>query len=859
MKDYMSILFVSDYSENMMVYKANWLPLVAVFVSVANGVTYKTVRTPSGPVRGIAIQNRNQSVYQYRNIPYAKPPVGNLRLKKPVPFGSWTNVLDATSFGPSCMQDPKYISNILENRQMSEDCLQLNVYTPCNASLTNKKSVMIWIHGGGYIFGQGTIYDASPLTNVGDVIVVTVNYRLGLLGFLSTMDDASLGNYGLWDQRLAVQWVKQNIAAFGGDPNSITLFGESAGSMSVALHALNPQTMDYSNALSVKVDLPILLYEQDLSKNNRSPLHTFQTSWRGSRYVGEMVMFNRVLLLVMFYLSVSRSQKYRMINSPSGSVRGIGVHNQGEIVYQYRKIPFAKPPVGNLRLRKPVPFGKWTNVLDGTSFGPSCYQPAEYLSHLPNMELSEDCLQLNIYTPSSASPNNTKSVMVWIHGGGYVEGHAIAYDGTNLANTGDVVVVTVNYRLGIFGFLSTMDNASRGNYGLWDQRLAMQWVKDNIEAFGGDPNSITIFGESAGAFSVGLHAIIPENRGLFQRVIAESGTGNSPYAINHEPTKYARGYGVYLKCLNENDVTFDTEMLIQCIRGKNAQEIMQAQINLDRLKYVNYIFNEPNAPVVDGELIKQNPSSAIANSSSTESSFFRSLDAIIGNTDSEGSLVYDEFMISLQKQYSFNYSRSIPTSVLCNSYAPEIAKDFYISNTEVSAAICKQYSSDIEIDQSRNIVNMYSDFSMIAPAVKALNCHSLPGLTMGRSTYQYIFSREYTFDAFPQPNWFKGAWHGAEVPYLFGPTILWSITNLGSRSDSILSEKMIKYWTNFAKNGSPNGPGVPYWPRYDSVGKLYQNLNINISPAYHLYPERMRFWNQYLPSLVRQPASMVLG
>ncbi|XP_060064173.1 pyrethroid hydrolase Ces2e-like [Ylistrum balloti] len=577
--------------------------------------------------------------------------------------------------------------------------------------------------------------------------------------------------------------------------------------------------------------------------------------------VGEMEWCPLVqtLLLASCFCVIS-CQRYNIIKSASGPVRGIAVQNRGEVVYQYRKIPFAKPPVGRRRLRKPVPFGKWTNVLDGTSFGPSCYQKAESISpSLPNTEMSEDCLHLNIYTPINASPNNTKSVMIWIHGGGYSKGQSFYYDAFNLVTKGDVIVVTVNYRLGFLGFFSTMDDASRGNYGLWDQRLAMQWVKANIEDFGGNPNSITIFGGSAGAFSVGLHALLPQNQGLFHRLIAESGTSTSPLVLNMEPRVHARGYGIDLNCLNEKDVNFDTEMLLECIRGKSSQEIIQTQNSYDTFKYANHVLTLPNAPVVDGELIIHHPSAIIANTSSNESSFFRSLDVIIGTTDSEGSLINNDFMTYLEKHYNFNYSRSIPTTVLCNSYARMIAKDFFNNNTDVSEAICKKYSSTDEIEQSRNIVDMYSDFSMIAPALRSLDCHSAPGLTMGRNTYQYLFTRQYSYQGYLQPNWVKGAWHAAELPYLFGPSMIWSVWNPISFSDEMLSEKMIRYWTNFAKNGSPNGPDVPYWPRYDSMGKLYQYLNFNIAPAYNLNSERIRFWNQYLPSLNRTTANVLFG
>ncbi|OWF39888.1 carboxylesterase 1F-like [Mizuhopecten yessoensis] len=279
-----------------------------------------------------------------------------------------------------------------------------------------------------------------------------------------------------------------------------------------------------------------------------------------------------ILLFVTGFVSCVQCTIFRTVRSPSGPIKGIGVPYQGNTVFQYRNIPYAEPPLGNLRLRKPVPHRTWTEVLDATMFGPSCSQDIarikSILQKLPNRNFSEDCLQLNVYTPNIASSQNRKSVMIWVHGGAYMLGQASLYDATLLVTEGDVIVVTVNYRLGALGFLSTGDDAARGNYGLWDQRLAFEWVKNNIASFGGDPDTMTIFGQSAGAFSVGLHAMMPMNRGLFTRIISESGGQSSNIAVRSDPKPVTFRYGRAINCIKNADNQIDTAALLQCLREK---------------------------------------------------------------------------------------------------------------------------------------------------------------------------------------------------------------------------------------------------------------------------------------------------
>ncbi|KAJ8302994.1 hypothetical protein KUTeg_019390 [Tegillarca granosa] len=234
-----------------------------------------------------------------------------------------------------------------------------------------------------------------------------------------------------------------------------------------------------------------------------------------------MKNLQQFVVIILAVISTVTGQEHHIVTTKSGPIKGvITQHDLGKL-YTFFKIPFAKPPVGDLRFKKPEPVEPWNDVIDGTQQMPSCPQPMGLFDALlPITDMSEDCLFLNVYVPNSVSSGSKKSVLVWIHGGGYSLGQGNMYGSSELALTGDVIVVVINYRLNVFGFMTTWDSTAVGNYGLWDQIMALQWVKNNIEDFGGDPDSITLFGESAGGFSVSILSLLPQNKGLFHRVIA---------------------------------------------------------------------------------------------------------------------------------------------------------------------------------------------------------------------------------------------------------------------------------------------------------------------------------------------------
>ncbi|XP_068941906.1 cocaine esterase-like isoform X4 [Petaurus breviceps papuanus] len=207
--------------------------------------------TESGQIQGthISVKGIDKGVNVFLGIPFAKPPVGALRFSPPQPPDSWSNVRNATSYPPMCLQDVALLEKIMKFMKLnvlitdnSEDCLYLNIYAPVHANEGAGLPVMVWIHGGAFVFGSASMYDSSMLSASQNVIVVNIQYRLGILGFFSTGDEHAPGNWGYLDQVAALRWVQKNIAHFGGDPGLVTIFGESAGGMSVSSHVLSPMS-----------------------------------------------------------------------------------------------------------------------------------------------------------------------------------------------------------------------------------------------------------------------------------------------------------------------------------------------------------------------------------------------------------------------------------------------------------------------------------------------------------------------------------------------------------------------------------------------------------------------------------------
>jgi carboxylesterase 1 len=486
------------------------------------------------------------------------------------------------------------------------------------------------------------------------------------------------------------------------------------------------------------------------------------------------------------------------LNTTLGKVRGVEVTVDGTRIRQFRGIPYAKSPTGHLRFRKPVPVSPWLGTLDATRFGPTCMQSLDQnvLNSLPSPIMSEDCLQLNIFIPASVQRSERKSVMVWIHGGAYTHGMASVYDGSFLADSGDVLVVTINYRVSVFGFLSTGNAALPGNYGLWDQHEALKWVKQNIADYGGDPGSMTIFGESAGGTSVTLQALSPHSKGLFHRVIAESGAAVG--SVNKDPILGAKYVSIHVGCMEDGQHVNWTNV-VECLRHKNASELnINFPSGIDMFEAEHRLtFKIPVGPVVDFDFLPDIPERLIINKTSESFAMFTSVDLLAGTMAADGGYgigLLDQF----QTMYNFNMTVGIPSRILCGLIAPTCVRDFLQDNPALSNAICYMYRRSDPIEQRRLLFDLLGDMFFAAPTARLLQAHADSSV---KTTYQFLFSYTPRFHYLYHPEWLHGPTHADELPILFPAMTKLEYFRNRPEQDVAMSNEIAAYWTNFAKFG----------------------------------------------------------
>ena len=471
-----------------------------------------------------------------------------------------------------------------------------------------------------------------------------------------------------------------------------------------------------------------------------------------------------------------------------GPLKGVVVSN----VNEYLGIPYAAPPVGKRRWLPPKSPEDFRGLFNATHFGNMCPQTDTFGAVIG----SEDCLYLNVYTPTSGPPAHGFPVMVWIHGGGLTGGSGSLYDPTRLVKKGRVIVVTINYRLGALGFLAHPALDSEGhtnaNYGLMDQQFALKWLRRNIGAFSGDRNRITIFGQSSGGLSVYSHLASPTAAGLFQRAIAQSGAGDN-----------FQDYLQFIVPLADAEVTgtaFATTIgcssqTASCLRATSASAIVLAQPSgLD--------------PIIDGTLLTQSLGTAIATGA------FNHVPVISGST-------HDEWRVLIAQQYDFG------SGPLTDGGYPDAV-----------AALIGAPVSDPFVQLLVNVLYPLTNYPppagvMSAPlALGALGTDllfSCPARNANLSLSQYVPTYAYEFNDENAPlytgllpaSFPLGAYHGAEVQYLL--TYL-SIAAVFTADQRQLSDLMIGYWTNFAKTGDPNFAGAPTWTPYSAATEQVQSL-----------------------------------
>jgi para-nitrobenzyl esterase len=485
------------------------------------------------------------------------------------------------------------------------------------------------------------------------------------------------------------------------------------------------------------------------------------------------------LVLIAAFLAALCAAEPPSAAVTGGQIRGGTLEKGGAF---FKGIPFAQAPIGDLRWREPAPVKAWTGVREATSFGAACAQNA---GGRMQPSSSEDCLFLNIWTPEWP-PSGRKAVMVWFHGGGNYAGTASGnnFDGESLARRG-VVLVTANYRLSVFGFFAHPEltkespHHASGNYGLMDQIAALKWVRDNIAKFGGDPGNVTIFGQSAGAVDVNVLMASPQAKGLFHKVIAESGTVTR---VPDDATMKMTGLGAVMSP-RSGDTYSDALTLAEAekagekllprtlkdLRAKPAEELLKATA-APRMS-----IGPANGIIVDGWIFPRPPAEVFA-----EGQVLR-VPLLIGNNSRERTpqVTSEELNAAIQAMYGPVAPRA---TALYNFAAPA---DSLYGSTAAQWVVDTMYR---------------------CPVVVELNWHA----AAGNPGYEYQFDR-----AAPGRET-AGATHGAEVAYVFG-----NLSSNYAAADREISSAMQQYWTNFAKTGDPNGAGLPKWPKFDASSRGY--------------------------------------
>ena len=493
------------------------------------------------------------------------------------------------------------------------------------------------------------------------------------------------------------------------------------------------------------------------------------------------------------------------VNTSVGEIVGfttiLNIKGSHKILNTFLGIPYAEPPTGTRRFRKPVPKAVFTSSIDASKYGPACYQILEGQKSLHNVSYSEDCLHLNIFAPGQRPSKGRYPVMIYIHGGGFIQGYSNGYEAGYFSLSGEVIVVTINYRLNVFGFLSTGDHNYVGNYALWDQHLAIKWVYNNIQAFGGDPTRITLFGQSAGAACVTYQASYPGNRGLIQRAVAESGSFAGPWALlkRNDAQKITRQFAIVSGCLRN-----DSHGTVSCLQSKPAKEIKAI---MDGSVYQEGFYTWK--PVVDNEFVLGDPKALLTNHSSSREaeSMFLNVDLIIGVNSKEG---FSDFP-TIDENSNITFTKSD----IDNNLLPHALTQFqYFNKTlpeSVKDAVILEYTdwnnvNDIKRQFDR-FVDMITDYWMSAAAAEVAVKHTT---SPSKHTYVYKLSTAPPRHVLPVYAFLDGptvANHADDVTFLFAPWFKDGIKIPNGINKTITNRQidvgkaMVTMWTNFAKSG----------------------------------------------------------
>ncbi len=506
----------------------------------------------------------------------------------------------------------------------------------------------------------------------------------------------------------------------------------------------------------------------------------------------KILLLSRLIWLVALVVGPTHSSAVNgTVKVASGSLAGTAIASGIRV---FKGIPYAAPPVGDLRWRPPQPPAQWDGVRKAEKFSDSCMQALTRSRNpwtkefMVQNEASEDCLCLNVWTGAKAATEK-RPVLVWLHGGAFYEGSGeiITYDGEELAKKG-VIVVTINYRLGIFGFYTHPEltkespQHASGNYGLLDCVAALKWVQQNIAAFGGDPGRVTIAGQSAGAAAVHTLTASPLAKGLFHRAIAESGSG-----VGRRTKQLAAAEQDGVKWAETKGATSLKEL-----RAKPAADLMGGA---------------RFAPVVDGWFLPADTATIFAQGKQNDVPILTGLTADEGSASpTYGKIPAEEVIKQVRQGFG--------------DQADAFLKLYPVHDQSASGLAQKQNARD------GNLVSMY---------LWAVN----RAKTSKTKAYTYYFTRGIPWPEHPE----YGAFHSGDIPYFFAN--LKHLNRPWEAVDRKLSETVSSYWVNFAKTGDPNGKGLPKWPAFTAAQPVTMELGEKVGARSVVAKEKLVLFAQY--------------
>ncbi|KAL3289628.1 hypothetical protein HHI36_023038 [Cryptolaemus montrouzieri] len=576
-----------------------------------------------------------------------------------------------------------------------------------------------------------------------------------------------------------------------------------------------------------------------------------------------LTLFN---LFTLYFLQIfgakERADRLPVISIPNqGDIKGVEISkNRVHKIIAYYGIPYAQAPLKNLRFAPPVtdPMPSWEGVRNLTSFMPSCLQNTEdfrdedlpfikLIANSTDMDLNEDCLYLNVFVPTGNVPAGGFATIIWLHPGHFTTGSPAFWNPHTLVYRQRVIVITVAFRINIFGFLTTMDGEAPGNFGLMDQQAAMTWVKNNIEKFSGNPNNICLMGYGTGGTSIGIHMINPESKGLFHKAIIMSGNILSSMEIKTpiEEKEYLDNIAHTFGCIRT-----PTSQLIDCLRRAEGKDLIQ------------FTSNTNWKPVIDAGL--SNSSNGFIPKPPNEyfeKGEFHQIPILTGYTNMEkvlGVKGLDQIK-NMSEPASSDYLNSLLREVITSdTIFPNISDPNCASNNteHITDSIMFFYGSTNPSADSKEIRKIIADFTTeknyaASTFLLATYC------SKSQPTFMYRFDmKPVTASAVEQlPDW-------VTVPHLFDLLYLWGVPYWTSvdetqwaYSDKRIADTIMSLWTNFAKSSDPTvGSIYPIiWEPFkeDKPGVLIINGTFDMSHSKNFNYKAFEFWNNYYPKVVK--------